>query len=92
MTRQRKERVVKILKQYHDRLELMSGMVHRTDALENTLADETMKRELRAMMNTCLMCKDTDTCKKWMAEPKTHATPPEFCPNAERLKALRAAS
>ena len=73
-----------------ERTELMGEMFAQTDALADSgKFDWSLEGKLKSAVYACAGCRDTDKCREWLAEGRRHADPPEFCPNARRIRQLR---
>ncbi len=80
-----------LFKRLGERAELMGEMFAQTDALtEAGKFDWSLEGKLKSAVVACAGCQDTAKCRAWLAEGRRHADPPEFCPNAPRIRNLRA--
>lgn len=68
-----------------ERLDLMSEMFKRTDAMDALLRSVHNEQHLRSAMHTCLGCRHAADCRAWLAESRD-TVPPAFCPNAPRIR------
>jgi len=72
-----------------DQLELLEQMIERTGGNPGIVMLTATDQDVRSAMFACLGCRNTDACKKWLAEDHSGAEPPSFCPNASRLSRLQ---
>ncbi|MFD0916999.1 DUF6455 family protein [Pseudahrensia aquimaris] len=77
-----------VFKPFSKRLDMLSKMANRTDALKRLGTSRMVEIALRRAMTTCLSCKSGDTCQKWQAENRGKGAAPEFCPNAARFEIM----
>ena len=73
---------------FRKRLDMLSKMVSRTEALAHLGTSRMTESELRRAMTTCLVCKSAETCQTWQAENRGKGAAPDFCPNASRFEAM----
>lgn len=60
---------------------LMGAMMASLDVDTEGAATEASGARLERAARSCLMCRDSDACERWlMANPHAEAGP-EFCPN-----------
>jgi len=63
----------------------MISLTNPTEGASRVFADENL---MRTSVFACLRCKSTALCKAWIENADGEAEPPEFCPNAGRLRPL----
>ena len=79
-----------LFKKLSERAELMGEMFAQTDALNDPRNyDWSLEGKLKSAVYACAGCRDTEKCREWLAEGRRHADPPEFCPNAGRIRQFR---
>ncbi len=59
--------------------QLMGAMMERLDVNREALAEEACGARLEAAARSCLMCRDSDECQRWLEG--NCETGPDFCPN-----------
>lgn len=79
-----------LFRRLSERAELMGEMFAQTDALAKAgRFDWSVEGKLKSAVYACAACQDTDKCREWLAEGRRRTEPPEFCPNAGRIRQLR---
>ncbi|MEL6979851.1 MAG: DUF6455 family protein [Pseudomonadota bacterium] len=72
-----------------DRAELVNAMAERTggDVAEGFRQGVMTPRLYRECLDRCAECKDTEACKRLLAEER-FGDAPEYCENKDQLKAF----
>jgi hypothetical protein len=77
-----------ILSRLDERADLLSAMTRRMrvnlDESDGFIAEGLV----RQMIMGCMMCRNVESCRAWLADADVGAPPPAFCPNREALLAL----
>ena len=68
-----------------DRLEFLNQMMERTDTRVDADISHRGANNIKSAIVACLGCKSVNECQTWLAEVDGVASPPDFCPNAQRL-------
>ena len=69
----------------------LGRMMNRCGVDPVRLAQDRCGATLTSVARACMACGRTESCRRWLdaAERDSVNTPPSFCPNAQRFKALR---
>lgn len=59
---------------------LMGAMMKRLEVDPVTLATESEGARIQSAARTCLMCRDSEECARWLEG--NGDTPPDFCANS----------
>jgi len=68
---------------------LLGRMLRRCAVDPARLAEEAGGPGFLVIARACMVCENVEECRRWLdaAEPGRRYTPPDFCPNAARLRA-----
>lgn len=83
---------IRVLGRTMDHVRLVSRMaqVTQTDIVDAARAGDLSQQSWADMVRTCRGCADAERCPTWLARHENAADVPEFCPNRDRFRALKA--
>jgi hypothetical protein len=61
---------------------LMGAMMERLEVDTVAMGTEAAGARFERAARSCLMCKDSDECERWLDQHAAAETGPDFCPNA----------
>lgn len=75
---------------FEERMAMRAQMMARAGvSVPSVELPGALEQMARQMVVDCMTCAATEECAAWLDAPAEGAVPPEFCPNAERIAALR---
>ena len=60
---------------------LMGAMMERLEVDTVAMGTEAAGARFERAARSCLMCRDSDECERWLEGHSTAEAGPEFCPN-----------
>lgn len=82
---------MKLFRKIDRRADMMSSMAEKVgvDWSKLVTRDPEMAVDYRSAVLTCFGCQHEGACVKWQALHESSEQTPRFCPNSDRLTALR---
>ena len=71
---------------FERRATLMATMLRQLDIDLARACAEALGTTMQRATRTCVLCRRSDACERWLSDPRDPAGYERFCPNADKFR------
>jgi len=71
---------------FERRATLMASMLHRLDIDIAQACRDALGTTMQRATRTCVFCRSSDVCERWLSDPRDPGGYERFCPNADKFR------